>query len=116
MSGTRVAAVLVARNKNGDILDFYGCNIEVARSVVYHAEEVVLIKAITHGFTWPLEVFVTSPSPAHRVPMCLICRGKFSYVNENCLVTVLDEKLEPVLTTSIVDSTKYPYFGKGFIS
>ena len=115
-SGVSVAALLVAQDKRGETAEFTGANIEVARGIVYHAEEVALIKALNEGYTKPLHIYLTSPSDAHRVPMCLICRGKFFYVNCDCVVTVLNTKFEPALTTTVRESVNYPYFGRGFIS
>lgn len=116
MSGVKVAACLIASNRKGKTKAFYGSNIEIARSLVYHAEEVALLNAINSGYPWPECMYLTSTAPSHRVPMCLICRGKFSYINQHCQVVVLDEELEPVLKTTIYESVRYPYAGQGFLS
>ena len=116
MSGVRVASALVAENKDGMQNIYFGSNIELARSKVYHAEEVVLVKAINAGFTKPLQVFVTSTNAQRRVPLCYACRQWYAYINPQCVVTVLDENFKPALTTTIHDSVKFHYESKGFIS
>ena len=116
MSGVRVASRLLAKNKTGETKYFYGSNIEVARSKVYHAEEVVLIKAISEGFTEPLSVVIASNKKGYRVPMCYSCRSVYSYINPHVEVIVLNEEFKPVLTTTVHDSIVYHYESKGFIS
>lgn len=114
MSHVNVACCLIANNGKSSN-KFFASNIEIARSVVYHAEEVALIKAISKGYTKPIHVYITSTSDKHLVPMCLKCRYIYSYINMDCNVTVLDKNLQPKLTTSIKDSVNYPYYGQGFI-
>lgn len=116
MSGVRVAACLIAVNNENKIKSFYGSNIEIARGRIYHAEETVLVKAISEGYVKPACIILTANNPKYLVPLCYACRAIYAYVEPQCLVLVLNEKMEDVVMTTVHDSMKYHYESKGFIS
>src|SRR5687768_18510574 len=88
MSGVKVAACLIGKNKEGNLKYFYGSNIEVSRGIVYHAEEVALIKAISEGYTQIINISLTSNNEKYLVPLCYSCRALFNYINPKCQIFV----------------------------
>lgn len=115
ISKQKIGSSLIAQNKDGNHAIFSAPNIELSTSVVIHAEQLSLLKAISEGFVYPKVVFVTSVSENYHVPMCLLCRGWYYYLNPDLEINVvgLDGKVKLVSTLS--ETIKYPYFGKSRI-
>jgi cytidine deaminase len=115
MSGVKVAACLIGKNKENEFKAFYGSNIEISRGNVYHAEEVALIKAISEGYTELWIIFLTSNDERYLVPLCYSCRAIFNYINPRCSISVLDKDLNLKESVILSDTMKYPYQSRGFI-
>src|ERR1041385_1413553 len=90
ISGNKVGACVVAQNEAGGTTTFGGCNIELATSKVYHAEEVALSKAISEGYPYILECWITSLSEQQRAAMCGYCLQHYAYANPDCRIVVLN--------------------------
>jgi cytidine deaminase len=114
ISGHKVGAVVIAENVNGAQRYFSGCNIELATSKCWHAEETALINAITHGFRKPLACFVTSNNVDQRAAMCGYCMQTFMYANPKCLIYVIDTDGSIKLVTTVEERNgPLAYHGKG---
>lgn len=114
ISNHRVGACVVATNKEGKIKLFTGCNIELATSVVYHAERVALTKAVSEGYPYILCCIVTSLNDDQQAAMCGSCMQDFMYANPNCGIVVVKPTGEIKLVTSVTERNgKYAYLGKG---
>lgn len=116
MSGVRVAACLIAYNKNDKYKCFYGSNIEIAGGLIFHAEETALVKAINEGYINLETILLISNNEKYNIPMCLKCRYTYSYINIDCKVIVLDQNFNNIIETTIRESINFPYYGKSFIN
>lgn len=114
ISGTRVGACAIAKNRAGDYGVFSGCNIELANSNGWHAEEVALMKAISEGHPYIECMVVTSGSDAHAVACCGYCLQNISYANLDCRIIVvnLEGKIK-IDTTARKRQGENGYLGKG---
>lgn len=114
ISGTRVGACAIAKNKDGEYGLYPGCNIELANSNGWHAEEVAMMKAISEGYPYLECMIVTSTSDAHAVACCGYCLQNISYANLDCRIVVVNLKGEiKIDTTARERQGKHGYFGKG---
>lgn len=115
ISGHRVGAVVRAINPvNGDSEYFGGCNIELATSKVWHAEETALIKAIVAGFVKPVECYVTSTNTDQRAAMCGYCMQHFMYANPDCEIVVVNMDGSVKFRTTVRERNGvYAYLGRG---
>lgn len=116
ISNQKIGASLIARNKEGISAIFSASNIELSTSINIHAEQLALLKAINEGFTFPEAVFVTSVSETCHVPMCLLCRGWYYYVNPDLDIYVvgLDKRIK--MFRKLSDTVTDPYLGKSRLS
>ena len=114
VSNHKVGSAVVARDKENNIGIFGGCNIELACAYGYHAEQVALTKAISHGFTNIDSVYVTSTHEEQLAAMCGLCRQTFMYVNPNCMVYVINLDKSIKLKVKLIDTLNYPYIGGRF--
>lgn len=114
VSGTRVGACAVAHTKEGKVGIFSGCNIELANSKGWHAEEVAMMKAISEGYPYLDAVIVTSRSESHQAAGCGYCLQNISYANLDCIIMVVDMKGNvKVQTTARERQGEHGYFGTG---
>ena len=114
ISKHRVSACLVAKNENGTVKYFGGCNIELATSRVWHAEEVALTKAISEGHRDFIAIIVTSKDKQQRAALCGYCRQDYMYANSNIPVFVLEPNGKIKLYVKhLVGTLKFPYMGSG---
>jgi cytidine deaminase len=114
ISGHRVGAAVSAKDYFGSTEIFGASNIELAISVVYHAEVLALLHAINAGYTKPTSVYVTSTNPKKAAAaMCGICRQHYMWANPNCEVFVIDTEANLRLHTKVVDTLLHPYLGRG---
>lgn len=115
ISGKRVAANLIAQNKKGQNNRFLGCNIELATSKVYHAEEVALTKAISSGYPFARLCMVTSTNEGQQAAMCGYCMQTYMYANPDCVIVVVnpEDKSVKLATTVRERNGPYAYLGKG---
>jgi cytidine deaminase len=92
ISKHKVGACLLARNAEGKLKYFGGCNIEysVGSKDNIHAEVNALNRAITEGYRTPLACWVTSTNTTQRAAMCGFCMQAYCYVNEKCQIIVVN--------------------------
>ena len=112
ISKQKIGASLIARNKEGVYAIFDASNVELSTSICIHAEQLCLLKAINEGFIYPEAVFVTSVSDDYHVPMCLLCRGWYYYVNPEITIYVIGLDHEIKMTRILKDTVTDPYLGK----
>jgi cytidine deaminase len=114
ISHHKVGAVLVAQNSKGEHRIFTGCNIELATSKVWHAEEVALSKAISEGWRKPVRIYITSTNVTQRAAMCGYCMQHFMYSNPDCEIIVVDLDANILFETTVKERNgPYGYLGTG---
>jgi len=114
ISKNAVGAAVVAQNKEGCIRTFGGCNIELATSKVWHAEEVALTKAISEGYIKPIECYITAKNKQQRAAMCGYCMQHFCYANLDCKIFVVDLDGSVIVETTVRERNGiYGYLGSG---
>lgn len=109
VSGHKVGACVIARNKYDEMGYFHGCNIELAASKNYHAESVALIKAISEGFIKIESVYVTSSNVEQQVVLCGYCRQDFMYVNPDTMIFVFNPDRSLKIKVRLIDTLNFPY-------
>ena len=109
VSGHRVGACVIARNKYDEMGYFHGCNIELAASKNYHAESVALVKAISQGFPKIESVYVTSSNAEQQAALCGYCRQDFMYVNPETMIFVFNPDKSLKIKVRLIDTLNFPY-------
>jgi len=114
ISGYKVGSAIVALNENGAFGIFDGCNIELATSKVWHAEEVALVKAISAGYRNILKCFVTSTGEQQCAACCGYCMQHLMYANPDCEIIVVNPDGSVKLRTTVRERNgPLAYLGKG---
>jgi cytidine deaminase len=89
---------------------FMGSNLEIATSLVFHAERVALLKALSTGYWKPLALVLVSNSVETKVPLCGYCRQDYMYVAPEMKIRVYDHKVKKIIRTVVLkDIEKYAY-------
>lgn len=114
ISKRAVGACVLAENRHGQSKFFGGCNIELATSKVWHAEEVALTKAISEGYTLPIVCWITSDNPEQRAAMCGYCMQHFMYANPSCVIRVVNPDGSIKIDITVAERNgEYGYWGTG---
>lgn len=114
ISGKKVGACVIAADKYGSLEYFTGCNIELATSVVYHAERVALVKAISEGYPTIKMCVVTSTNEDQKAAMCGYCMQDFMYANPDCDIVVANMDGSMKFITTVKDRNgPNAYLGRG---
>lgn len=114
ISGHAVGACLVAKNNEGSIGYYGGCNIELSTSRVFHAETVALTNAISDGYRKFIGIVVSSKSRKQKAALCGYCRQDYMYADPNIPIYILEPNGDIKLYVEhVIDTLKYPYMGKG---
>lgn len=116
ISNHRVGACVIAYpdTASNQYRLFTGCNIELATSIVYHAERVALVKAISEGYPVIDTCVVTSSHNDQQAAMCGYCMQDFMYANPTCRIIVVDMLGRVKINTTVLKRNgKYAYLGKG---
>jgi|SRR6185503_3999208 len=114
ISNHKVGACVVASNLKGDYGYFGGCNIELATSKVWHAEEVALAKAISAGYRHIFACYVTSNNFDQTAACCGYCMQHLMYANPKAIIFVVHPDGSPKLAVSVEERNgQYAYLGKG---
>lgn len=108
-SNYRVGAAVISRNKEGQIKVFGAQNIEISNANGIHAEKLAALKAISEGYIYIEKVYVIHDRPTEG--MCGYCRQDIMYFSRDCIMNIIDEEGNIIVSERLVDTIKHPYMG-----
>lgn len=118
ISGKHIGVYLLSaltKSNTRTIGSFLGCNIELATSMVFHAERVALVKSLSEGYKYPLELHLIADNKESCAALCGYCRQDFMYLNPHMRILVYHPNGDPKSDNILIDLMNSPYLGKSKI-
>lgn len=118
ISGKHIGVYLISAMSESNTRStgsFMGCNIELATSMVFHAERVALVKALSEGYKFPLELHLIADNEESCMPLCGYCRQDYMYLNPYMRILVYHPNGDPKHDNVLIDLMNNPYLGKSKI-